>query len=216
MSTGWRLVEPKDVPTADFVSQCATPDAFIIKSLCVSLKLDQPVASLEMSSAARHWNPSRAAKASTSCCAAASSSPVYGSSLFMSYTSSFASVRAPNDAPCDAAKAERRPHAQVADKEAGANCPAALVHAARTRARLGGKVKQRFQEGAVDEARSCHMPKLHNLCFSAFHDAYKVLQGCGRTLCTFTELMDTVFLPCTRSHVSRPAVHGKAITHLQP
>ena len=42
---------------------------------------------------------------------------------------------------------------QVADKEAGANCPAALVHAARTRARLGGKVKQRFQEGAVDEAR---------------------------------------------------------------
>lgn len=41
--------------------------------------------------------------------------------------------------------------AQVADKEAGANCPAALVHAARTRSRLGGKVKRRFQEGAVDE-----------------------------------------------------------------
>lgn len=43
------------------------------------------------------------------------------------------------------------PWTQVADKEAGANCPAALVHAARTRSRLGGKVKQRFQEGAVDE-----------------------------------------------------------------
>ena len=45
---------------------------------------------------------------------------------------------------------------QVADKEAGANCPAALVHAARTRSRLGGKVKRRFQEGAVDEVHcSC-------------------------------------------------------------
>ena len=46
----------------------------------------------------------------------------------------------------------------MADKEAGANCPAALVHAARTRSRLGGKAKQRFQEGAVDEVRrDCHV-----------------------------------------------------------
>ncbi len=42
----------------------------------------------------------------------------------------------------------------MADKEAGANCPAALVHAARTRSRLGGKVKRRFQEGAVDEVNN--------------------------------------------------------------
>ena len=43
---------------------------------------------------------------------------------------------------------------QVADTEAGANCPAALAHAARTRARLGAATKQRFQEGSIDEVRN--------------------------------------------------------------